>query len=962
MDLVTQKKKAKKFVKRWKAAEGNEQREANSFWTELCQEVLGIPNPTHVLDFERKVRGKRIDVFYEDHSILIENKSRGVDLDKKEQRGKNNDGTPRMVTPYEQARWYADYITPRSVAPKYILTCNFDEIRIYDTDEEYPERTYETIYLEELPNLFHRLSFFTQKENSRAEREKNLSVSAGEVVGKLYDAFSKSYLDIENNEEEQRSLNMLITRIVFLLYAEDSGNLKVRNQFYNYMSNYQTAHMRNALRDLFLVLNTEEDKRDPYLPKELADFPYINGGLFKDEIIIPQFTDEARYILLKEASSEFDWANISPTIFGAVFESTLTAKKRREGGMHYTSVENIHKVTGPLFYDDLKNELTTIEGIKTHKERQFKLRKFREKLASIHILDPACGSGNFLTETYLSFRKLENRVLEDLRYDQVEGQMALGQMDPIMVSLDQFYGIEIDDFAVSVAKTALWIAQLQMTLETSEVMGEWIAPLPLKSNNNIVCGNALRMDWDDVLPAEKCDYIIGNPPFRGANGQSKEQKLEVQTIFKGHHNASLIDYVACWYKKAWEYMKGNEIHSAFVSTNSINQGEQVDSIWRPLFDDGMIFEFAHNTFRWNNEATDQAHVFVVIIGFCHSSLQPKQKLLLSHATADSEAKAFMCDNINAYLVPGPNVFIERRSKPVCDVPKMTKGCQPTDGGNLILEKEDLNNFLSVEPDAKQYVKKLIGSKEFIQRRERYCLWLDGVSEEIIDSMPEVRKRVEACRQFRLSSNQAGTRRLAERANTFRETYNPDTCLIVPMVSSERRHYIPMGFIGKDTISTNLNLIVQNIGLFGFGVLQSQIHNAWMRTVAGRLESRYRYSAGVVYNNFIWPTPNEVQKNVIKNCAQAILTVRESYPSDSLADLYDPEKMPDDLLAAHKALDAAVEAAYGVDFGGDEEEIVAHLFKLYEEAIRKENGEVTETKEDKQNTTTVKVKVKRVNKQ
>ena len=951
MDPVTQKKNAKEFVKRWKSAEGNEQREANSFWTELCQEVLGIPNPTHVLDFERKVRGKRIDVFYEDHSILIENKSRGVDLDKKEQRGKNNDGTPRMVTPYEQARWYADYITPRSVAPKYILTCNFDEIRIYDTDEEYPERTFETIHLEELPNLLHRLSFFTQKENSRAERETNLSVSAGEVVGKLYDAFSKSYLDIENNEDEQRSLNMLITRIVFLLYAEDSGNLKVRNQFYNYMSNYQTAHMRNALRDLFLVLNTEEDKRDPYLPEELADFPYINGGLFKDEIIIPQFTDEARYILLKEASSEFDWANISPTIFGAVFESTLTAKKRREGGMHYTSVENIHKVTGPLFYDELKNELTTIEGIKTHKERQFKLRKFREKLASIHVLDPACGSGNFLTETYLSFRKLENRVLEDLRYDQVEGQMTLGQMDPIMVSLDQFYGIEIDDFAVSVAKTALWIAQLQMTLETSEVMGEWIAPLPLKSNDNIVCGNALRMDWNDILLAEQCDFIIGNPPFIGKKEQTKLQKQELKDVFHGAKVGNL-DYVCCWYQKAAEYM-ADTAAAAFVSTNSISQGEQPSLLWPSLFRENISIKFCWKTFIWDSEATEKAHVHVVIIGFSKGESTEKT-IFKKDGTVETVSE------INPYLIAAPTVLVGSKSKPLSNVPKIDYGSMPIDDGHLILSEDEKNEILKESPDAADLIRQYIGGNELLNNKMRWCLW---ITDDYYKKFPLVNERVEACKEFRENSDRPQTKKAANKPFAFGEIRQPQTTmLVIPKVSSERREYIPIGFIKPEIIVNGSALIMPDADIYSFGVLSSSTHNAWMRVVAGRMKSDYQYSGKIVYNNFVWPDLSEAQKRTIEKCAQEVLEVRDNYPNWSFAQLYDPDEMPDDLRNAHKALDAAVEAAYGVDFDGDEEKIVAHLFKLYEAALNNENGKATIQKETTPKSTGIKVKVKRVNKQ
>lgn len=507
--MASSKKAAEEFVGRWKTKEGSEDREARSFWIELCGEVLGVANPTQVLDFERKVQGRRIDVFFEDMGVLIEHKSRGVSLDEPEQRGWINkaQGIPRMVTPFEQAKWYADNITPRSIAPKWVITCNFDELCIYDLDVEYAAENYETITLDELPKLTHRLSFITRKENSRLEREKQLSIRAGEVVGRLYDAFSTRYHDIENDEEEQRSLNILITRIVFLLYAEDADLLHERNAFYGYLKNFQVQHMRQALIDLFQVLKTPEEERDPYLSPEVSAFPYVNGGLFEADIIIPQFDIKTHDILLNEASAEFDWSDISPTIFGAVFESTLNPETRRAGGMHYTSVENIHKVTGPLFYDALKDELTAIEGLKSQKEREFKLRAFCSKIASLKILDPACGSGNFLTETYLSLRKLENRVLEKL----YGGQMVMGLLDPIQVSIDQFYGIEINDFAVEVAKTALWIAELQMLDETREILNMWIDALPLKSNDNIHEGNALRMDWNVVLPASECSYVIGNP-------------------------------------------------------------------------------------------------------------------------------------------------------------------------------------------------------------------------------------------------------------------------------------------------------------------------------------------------------------------------------------------------------------------------------------------------------------------
>ena len=582
-----------------------------------------------------------------------------------------------------------------------------------------------------------------------------------------------------------------------------------------------------------------------------------------------------------------------------------------------------------MFLDGLKAELAEIEGEKVEKNRKMRLRAFQRKLAGINVFDPACGSGNFLTESYLSLRKLENRVLESLQGNQI----ALGFDDatsPIQVGIHQFYGIEINDFAVSVAKTALWIAEEQMMEETQEILQQPFNFLPLKSNGNICEGNALRMDWDDVLPAAECSYIVGNPPFLGSKNQSEKQRADVKAVFGGSKNCGIIDYVACWYVKASEYIADNPVRAAFVSTNSICQGEQVAPIWTPIKEMGVHLDFAYDTFRWSNEAGDQAHVFVVIVGFSKSGDIPKK--LFHHPTPDSLPIESIVDNINFYLKAAPDVLIERRRAPLCQVPPMTKGCQPTDGGNLIIEKEELESFLSKDPKSRQYIKKLIGAKEFIQRQDRYCLWLDGVSASEIETMPEVKKRVEACRAARLASSQAGTRKLAQKPAVFRETYNPKTCLIVPMASSERRAYIPMGFIGSDTISTNLNLIVQNASIYQFGVMQSQFHNAWMRVVAGRLKSDYRYSAGVVYNNFVWPDPSDEQRMAIEANAQAVLDVRDVFSDKSLAYLYDPDKMPADLLAAHEALDAAVEAAYGVDFNGDEEKIVAHLFKLYSQMI------------------------------
>ena len=918
-----QKKAAKDFVARWKAAEGNEQRESNSFWIELCMNVLGIANPTQQLDFERKVKGRRIDVFYEDRSILIENKSRGVDLDEPEQRGKDRRGNVRWVTPFEQAKWYADNITPRSVMPKWIITCNFDEIRIHDLDREDAETSYETITLDELPEQYHRLSFFTRKENSRLEREKQLSVAAGEVVGKLYDSFSRAYRDIENDEREQRSLNILITRIVFLLFAEDAELLHERDAFYKYLKNFQVNHMRQALIDLFSVLKTPKDERDPYIDPDLAAFPYVNGGLFEADIIIPQFDENTRFILLQEASAEFDWKDISPTIFGAVFESTLNPETRRAGGMHYTSIENIHKLTGPLFYDALKDELTAIEGAATEKERKFKLQAFRQKIASLKFLDPACGSGNFLTETYLSLRKLENRVLEDL----YGGQMVMGEFDPIQVTVDQFYGIEINDFAVEVAKTALWIAELQMLDETRQILSMWIDPLPLKTNDNIHEGNALRLEWNDVLPASECSYIIGNPPFIGQAMQTRQQSDEVTALFPGVSNAGKLDYVAGWFRLAANYTRETQAKCAFVASNSICQGESVAALWKELFAEGCVIDYAYTTFVWNSEATDKAHVHVVIVGFSMMNHAPI-KILFDQDSASREAS-----NINGYLKDAPNVFVRNRTKCINSTQcAVTQGSQPMEDGQLNFTREERDAFVSRYPETEHLFKPVLGSREFLNETDytRYCLWLVGVDPTEYESNPDIHARIEHVREYRQNNKIPRIRKTADAPHLFTQVRQPDTeYLIVPRVSSSRRRYIPIGFVSPDVIANDAVVIVSNATLFDFGLLSSQTHNAWMRTIAGRLKSDYRYAPSVYYN-FPYPEPNASQRANVEQAAQAVLDARKAHPNTPLAKLYDPDKMPDDLKAAHNALDAAVEAAYGVNFHGDEEKIVAHLFKLYAE--------------------------------
>ena len=916
MSDINQKQAAKKFVERWQAEECNEDRQSRSFWIELAQGLMGISNPTHVLDFERKVRGRKIDVFYEDMGVLIEQKSRGVDLDKKSERSKK----AGEETPYQQAKWYADNL-PYSVRPRWIVVSNFDEFRIHDLDADDPEHDYTTVALDELPDQLHLFGFLADKSASRLVKEQELSVQAGEIVGRLYKSLAAQYKSIDTDPVEQRSLNVLIVRFVFLLYAEDAGLLHEHQAFLNYMRNVESEGMRTALMQLFEVLDTPEDQRDPYLSERLAAFPYINGSLFaKADIVIPQFTQQIKYDLLKEASQDFDWSGISPTIFGAAFESTLNPETRRAGGMHYTSIENIHKVIDPLFLDDLRAELADIEGIKVEKTRNLRLRQFQDKLASIKILDPACGSGNFLTESYLSLRKLENRVLENLMGEQM-GLGFTGEANPIKVSIDQFYGIEINDFAVAVAKTALWIAEGQTMDITQEILVMPLQFFPLTSNENIIQANALRYDWNDLLSASECDYIIGNPPFVGFKFASSSQKEELRELFG--QKAKLLDYVCGWYKKAADFIQKTSIHIAFVSTNSVSQGKMAADLWSALMrDDDIEINFAYRTFVWNNEASGQAHVHCVIIGFSTREAAGDQKVIYA------PDGAHVATHINAYLIDQPNVFILSKSKPICDVPEMVMGNQAMDNGNLIIEARDYASFIENEPGASPYIKRYMMGNEFINNKDRWCLWLDGCTPQEIDALPLVRERIEKVRDFRAASNDAGARKKAETPYLFREQRNPKSYVAIPITSSERRDYIPIGFLDESIIAGNTLFIVENASLYHFGILTSKIHNAWMRTVGARMKSDYRYSKDIVYNNFVWPDPTPEQKQMIEQAAQIVLDARAAHPGKSLAELYDPDKMPFDLLAAHEALDKAVEDAYGVDFNGDEEKIVAHLFKLY----------------------------------
>lgn len=1057
---MTQKQSARKFVEYWRFQRGSEKGEDQQFWNSLLGEVLGLEDVKSHIQYQvpvpMKGTTKFLDAWIPETRVLIEHKSRGVNLDAP-QAGHNG------LTPYEQA---VEYDNARSYEDKarWIVTCNFDAIWIYDRSRPLEEP--QKITLSELPKEVHRLAFLVKRDVQKVDaKELEISVQAGRIVGKFYDALLKQYGS--ETPETLAALNRLCVRLVFCLYAEDA-DIFPKDAFRNLVKATPIGFLRRQLLRLFQTLDTPPEKRDRYLEAELAIFPYTNGGLFAgaSESEIPPLTDEI--VKLLDGSSGFDWSGISPTIFGALFESTLNPQTRRAGGMVYTSVENIHKVIDPLFMDGLTARVDELLGnvanvqvlpaantnskletgtgnwqhshngniqqgensalqLKTSTKK--KLFALQDEMASLTFLDPACGSGNFLTETYLSMRRLENRIIAALQGGQSE--FDLGEGIGAKVSIHQFKGIEINDFAVSVAKTAMWIAEAKMHAETCEILHSEPDFLPLKEYDGIVQGNALRTDWPQT------NYIMGNPPFVGYSLQSKEQKADILDLYrdekgKPYKTAGKVDYVAGWYWNAAELAlaaKGTKV--AFVSTNSICQGEQVAAVWKPLVERfGLEIDFAYRTFRWDSEASEKAHVHCVIVGFSFNgkllSLRgdsetrrqgedsEKSPNLQISKTPSNESnintsrtsrtsrelkriydgdKVIEAEHINGYLMDGPDVWVESRTKPICDVPVMMSGNRPADGGYLLLSAEEKEQYLTEEPSAERYIKRFMMGYEFINNIPRYCFWLVGVSPAEIRKHPKLLERMKCCRDDRLKSSDSGRRRLAETPHLFREQLNPDNFIAIPKVSSEQRFYIPMGYLNGETIPGDKLFVIPNASLFHFGILTSSVHMAWMRVVCGRLKSDYSYSINIVYNNFPWPevenvanvqvlpitnancqlgngecetenwklengtgnigntgnikkTPNlpnsqspsnesnhsESLQQKIESTAQAILDARALYPDSSLADLYDPLTMPIELRKAHAANDVAVMKAYGLAPHTSEPEIVAHLFRLYSEKV------------------------------
>ncbi|MEE6665608.1 DNA methyltransferase [Limosilactobacillus fermentum] len=935
--MATRQQNAREFVKTWSSSnKGREDADRQTFWNDLLQRVYGINDYYNYITYEKdvqvkadgKVTTRRIDGYIPSTKVMIEMKGKKVsDLSKPLIQSGGDE-----LTPFEQAKRYANFL-PANEYPRWIVVSNFNQIDIHDMNNPLAEPT--TIKLNELPDKFKALEFMVDANQQQVIDEKQLSVDAGNLVAKIYDELTKAYaagrgVDV-NDPKIQQSLNMLIVRIVFLMYADDSGLFGTENLFQKFIADSRPEDIRQRLHVLFKTLDQKEEDRDPYLSNEYDQFAYVNGGMFSDEnIIIPQFTTELKRLIVEDAGAGFDWSGISPTIFGAVFESTLNPETRRSGGMHYTSIENIHKVIDPLFLNDLHDEFDKIQNMGNRRQRIDRARDFRAKLGRLKFLDPACGSGNFLTETYLSLRKMENECLRIIVGDQ--GALAVTDESEPQVKIQNFYGIEINDFAVSVARTAMWIAESQMWEQTKDITFANKDFLPLDSNDSIYEGNALRMDWTDIVKPYELNYIMGNPPFVGARLMSEFQKADVKAIFKKAKGVGNLDYVAAWYALAANYINGTSVHCALVSTNSITEGQQPAILWTKLKKYNISINFAYQTFAWDNEAKDKAHVHVVIVGFSQNKTKSNQLYLTDGRIRNVGA-------INPYLSEGPMILITSRTKPIANVDKMVFGSMPNDGGFLSkIAPESRENIVSQYPNSKGLIRRFIGSRELLHNEKRYTFWLKDVTPGKWRNIKPIYNAVTNVRNYRENSKREITKKLAKTPALFGEIRQPSsTYLAVPRHSSKNRMYVPMELMQSTIIAGDSLLIVPNASLELFSIMESSVQTAWIKVIAGRIKSDYRYSANVVYNNFPWPTVSDKQKDKLARTAKGILNARKLYPDSSLADLYDPLTMPAELRKAHEANDKAVLKAYGLKQSASESEIVQHLFKMYEELTRSTNG-------------------------
>ena len=870
------KDRALRFSQEW-ADVASEDAEAKTFWDQFF-DIFGVSRK-RVASFEKRVKkidGKDgyIDLLWKG-VLLVEHKSRGKDLDRA----------------HAQARDYFHGLSDAEL-PRYLLVSDFARFRLYDLEGEEAPLEFP---LEELYKHVHGFGFIAGYQTHRFKEEDPVNVQAAERMGRLHDALREAGY-------EGHALEVFLVRLLFCLFADDTGIFGERQYFHELIRTRTSpdgSDLGMWLAQIFQTLNTPEEKRQKTLDEQLAALPYVNGRLFEEILPLAAFNAKMRQMLLD--ASALDWSRISPAIFGSMFQSVMDEKARRNLGAHYTSEKNILKLIGPLFLDELKAELEKAGN------NDGKLKALHLRLANLRLLDPACGCGNFLVIAYRELRLLELEILK--RLYSTQASVLTKVSEHVAVDVDQFYGIEIEEFPAQIAQVALWLMDHQMNQRVAEQFGEYFARLPLTKSPTIVHGNALRLDWDKVVPADKLDYILGNPPFVGAKLMSPEQRQDLLGVAGDLKGAGLLDLVAAWYLKAADYMQGTGIRCAFVSTNSITQGEQVGVLWSEMLAKGVSIHFAHRTFRWNNEARGVAAVHCIIIGFAHT--KPATRRLFDYSDIAGEPHELQARNINPYLVDAPDLLLPNRSRPICAVPEIGIGNKPIDGGNYLFTTEQRDAFIALEPTSAKWFRRWLGSDEFINGWERWCLWLGECPPDELKKMPEALKRVEAVRKFRLASKSAPTRKLADTPTRFHvENIPRDDYLVIPEVSSERRAYIPIGFVGPDTLCSNLVKIALGAGLYHFGVVGSTMHMAWVRQVCGRLESRYRYSAGIVYNNFPWPEIIEEKYRAdIEQAAQGVLDARAAFPNSTLADLYDPLTMPPALLKAHKALDKAVDTAY-----------------------------------------------------
>ncbi|MDT0619225.1 DNA methyltransferase [Salinisphaera sp. P385] len=885
--------RATTFAHDW-ADESYERGEAQTFWNEFFQ-VFGVDR-RRVATFEKHVRklGDKagfIDCFWPG-TLIAEHKSLGKDLD----------------SAFIQALDYFAELKDRDL-PRYVVVSDFATIRLHDLEDN----TDHEFALKDLPSQIKRFGFIAGYKPQVLRAEDPVNVKAAERMGRLHDALKASGYD-------GHKLEMLLVRLLFCLFAEDTGIFQPAQAFRLWLEE-RTAEdgsdLGAALTHAFQVLNTAHDRRSGSLDEQLAAFPYVNGRLFEETLPIAAFDSAMRDALLEACA--LDWSQISPAVFGAMFQSIMDSDARRNLGAHYTSEQNIEKLIKPLFLDELRAEFERV------KHNRNKLFEFHKKLRTLTFLDPACGCGNFLVVTYRHLRELE---LDVLRASRQSGQLSLDVHGLIHIDVDQFYGIEIEEFPARIAEVALWLTDHQMNVRVGEEFGMYFARIPLTSTPHIHHGNALRMDWEDVVPKVRLSYILGNPPFIGAKFMSKANRQELADVSGETRNIGLLDYVTGWYFKAADLIQGTDVRCAFVSTNSISQGEQPGLLWPPLFARDLKIDFAHTTFRWNNEARGKAAVHCVIVGFGIGDRPGK--VIYEYDDIAGPPQARDATNVNPYLADAPDVCLPRRRSPICDVPAIGIGNKPIDGGHYLFTPEEKAAFLEREPAAAAYFKRWIGSREFLQGIERWCLWLGDCSPSELARLPACRERIEAVRESRLASKSAPTRRLADTPTRFHvENFPESNYLIVPEVSSERRPYIPIGFAGPDVICSNLVKIIPDVEQFEFGVIHSGMHMAWVRYTCGRLKSDFRYSKDIVYNNFPWPQNVSANKRqAVHTAAQGVLDAREQFPDATLADLYDPLTMPPALLKAHRALDRAVDAAYSKrKFKGDADR-VAFLFEEY----------------------------------